>query len=278
MLNLEDIQSKDSNLLGVKVKNFGECGFCSDEESREVLKIPWNIWSQWLYVSQYMSNKEWGAVFWVKEDAITEFKLPKQRVSSTECEFEEDLGGDGIVHSHHDMGAFHSSQDDHHARNLYEYSIVISNSRGYSATRRKKLPCNGFGYVRVELHLIGCPEIDLSKIAEKAIPSSISREDAQKQLDFKADKLPCDRCTTQDCQNCAHFYTGEFPCGNCISFKCKDCQQTRGLDISEVLPFCDFCEDVGSCANCDKLAKYLKNYPQDRLHFEYLYKHSAFSE
>lgn len=267
MFSLED----KSNLLDVKIKNYGECSFCLDEDNKETLKIPWSIFSQWLYISQHMASKEWGAVFWVKDNAITEFKIPKQQVGSAECEFAEDLGGDGIIHSHHDMGAFHSSQDDHHARNLYEYSIVISNSKGYAATRRKKLPCNGFGYVKVELHLIGCPEIELSKITEKALFSPASlREEVQKELDFKADKLPCDRCTTQDCQNCAHFFAGQFPCNNCISFKCKDCKYTSNMDISEVLPFCDFCEDYGLCPDCDKLAKYMENYPQDREQFEHL--------
>jgi len=256
--------------LEVRIKNYGECGFCEDEDNKEVLKIPWNIFSQWLYISQHMGSKEWGAVFWVKDSTIADFKIPKQQVSSAECEFAEDLGGDGIIHSHHDMGAFHSSQDDRHARNLYEYSIVISNSKGYAATRRRKLPCNGFGYVKVELHLVNCPEIELSRITEKAILSSVSMEGAQSQFDFKSDSLPCDRCTTQDCQNCAHFYGEQFPCGKCISFKCRDCQQTRGMDISEVLPFCDFCEDEGFCTDCDKLARYLENYPEDRKRFEHL--------
>jgi len=265
MLSLDD--TKNANLLEVQVKNYGECGFCSDKENKEKLNIPWSIYSQWLYISLCMGSKEWGAVFWIKDSTITSFKIPKQMVGAAECEFSEDLGGDGIVHSHHDMGAFHSSQDDHHARNLYVYSIVLSNQKGYDATKRMKLPCKGFGYVKVELRLTGCPEIDLSKITEKTVFTP--PEDPQKHLDFKADRLPCDRCVTLDCQNCAHFYTGQFPCDNCLSFKCKECQHTRGMDISEVLPFCDLCED-GLCPSCDKLARYLENYPQDKNNFSHL--------
>lgn len=270
MFSLDDKQAKNSNLLEVKVKNYGECSFCQDEENKESLKIPWSIFSQWLYILQRMGSREWGAVFWVKDNAITNFKIPKQRVSSTECEFQEDLGGDGIVHSHHEMGAFHSSQDDHHARNLYIYSIVISSS-GYAATKKIKLPCNGFGYQKAELYLTGCPEIEFSRIAEKeAFNPLATQEHNQQQSDFKPDKLPCDRCTTQDCQNCAYFSLNNTPCDNCISFKCKECELTKNMDISEVLPFCDFCEDYGCCISCIKLAKFLANYPQDKKQYEYL--------
>jgi|GEM_PF-1089235 len=269
MFNIDD--SKNSNLLEVKVKNYGECSFCADEENKEKLNIPWSIYSQWLYISQCMGAKEWGAIFWIKDNAITGFKIPKQQVGSTECEFSEDLGGDGIVHSHHDMGAFHSSQDDHHARNLYVYSIVLSNQKGYDATKRVKLPCKGFGYMKVGLQVVGLPAgIELDKISIKEIISSTIAEDTQKELGLKDVKLPCDRCTTQDCQHCAHFYMGQYPCESCVTLKCKDCKRTAGVSTTDMLPFCDFCEDYGYCPNCDKLAKYLENYPQDRKHLDYL--------
>ena len=154
--------NKNSNVLKVETKNYGECGYCYQAE-KQTLNVPWEVWSQWAFISQSMGNTEWGGVFWLAGDTITSFKIPAQEVTGTECEFKEELGGDGIVHSHHSMSAAHSSQDDHHARNLYDYSIVLS-SRGYEATKRIKLPCGGFGYIRVELRLIDCPEIDLTKV------------------------------------------------------------------------------------------------------------------
>ena len=267
---------KDANLLDVKVKDYGECEYCDDEDNKEILKIPWDVWSQWLYISQHMGTKEWGAVFWVKDSIIKEFKIPRQEVNSSECEFREDLGGDGIIHSHHDMGAFHSSQDDRHARNLYVYSIVITNSKGYAATKRVKLPCGGFGYVKIELHLTDCPSMDISRITEKETFSSLSsRLETQKELDFKKEKLPCEKCVDQDCKNCTHSYLGGFPCDRCVSFKCQDCPQTRGMDISEVLPFCEFCENYEPCSYCEKLASYLANYPEEKKRFEYLLANSS---
>ena len=272
MFSIDNDSGKNSNLLGVRVKNYGECSYCLDEDNKVTLNIPWNIWSQWICISRHIGGKEWGGVFWVKGDTVASFRIPKQEVTSTECEFKEELGGEGIVHSHHNMGAFHSSQDDHHARNLYEYSIVISNTKGCEATKRIKLPCGGFGYVKVELHLIGCPDMDFSKITEKRqefMPDC--RNEHHQQLNFGIDDSPCIACVTHDCENCEFLDMTHIPCESCDNFKCKTCRFAIGRDCEEMLPFCDFCEDEGLCGSCSKLAKYLENYPEDRKHFEYLY-------
>ncbi len=260
MFTLEQATEKRSNILDVKIKNYGECGFCTEKDTQEALDIPWNIWSQWMYISQRMGEKEWGAVFWVKDNTITSFKIPKQEVGSVDCEFKEELGGDGIIHSHHDMGAFHSSQDDAHARNLYTYSIVTTNSKGSIATKRVKLPCNGFGYVKISLKLVELPQIDLSKISERAresIPETTSA--------FEEDGYPCEICETHDCESCAHN-TGMpyLACQACDTFKCKTCKQTAGLDIRGTLPFCEVCNGDETCSSCGRVAKYLKNYPEER--------------
>ncbi len=253
MFTLED-KSKRSNILDVKVKTYEECGFCSDQDSIETLKIPWNIWSQWVYISRLMQDKEWGGVFWVKDNIVTGFKIPKQEVTSIECEFKEELGGDGIIHSHHDMGAFHSSQDDHHARNLYTYSIVIANSKGSIATKRVRLPCNGFGYRNVQLELIELPTIDLSKISQKI-----------KELlpEISPELNPCETCQTGDCENCP-FPIPFMACETCEVFKCKSCKSTQGLDVRNILPFCELCGYSDNCVSCEKIEKYLENYPEER--------------
>jgi hypothetical protein len=159
-MTLKDIKEEKSNVLGVKSKVY-ECGFC--KKDKEILVIPWGIYSQWLWISQEMGQLEWGGVFTVKDGRIESFKIPKQEVTSSICEFKEDIGGNGMVHSHHDMGAFHSRQDDEQARNLYHYSIVLS-STGYEASRRKPLPCGGFGYVDVGIEIEGCPVSNISEL------------------------------------------------------------------------------------------------------------------
>ena len=258
-MTISDIKTKKSNILDVEIKNYGECGFCSCMDNKETLKIPWAIWSQWMYISRLMQDKEWGAIFWVKDNTITSFKIPKQEVTSVECEFKEELGGDGIIHSHHDMGAFHSSQDDAHARNLYTYSIVTANSKGSIDTKRVKLPCNGFGYVKIELEIIDLPQIDLSKISEKAreiVPEAYSG--------FGANEYSCDDCQTGDCENCQLLYMPYIACESCDIFECKSCKLTKSLDLSAVLPFCELCNYSDNCASCEKIKKYLENYPEER--------------
>ena len=264
-MTISDMNTKKSNILDVEIKNYGECGFCSCMDNKETLKIPWSIWSQWIYISRLMQDKEWGAIFSVKDNTITGFKIPKQEVTSVECEFKEDLGGDGIIHSHHDMGAFHSSQDDAHARNLYVYSIVIANSKGSIATKRVKLPCNGFGYTKVELELIDLPQIDLSKISErvKELAPEISPG-------LQEDDNPCENCQTGDCENCNLFGMPFMACASCETFNCHSCKAISGIDTRGVLPFCEFCNFGDNCATCERIKKYLENYPEEKGTFDHL--------
>jgi hypothetical protein len=275
MFSLDEKEpAKKSNVLGVKVRNYGECGWCNDPERGVTLNVPWEVWTQWIHISRQMGAKEWGGVFWVKGDTVTQFKIPKQEVSGIECEFKEEIGGDGIVHSHHDMGAFHSSQDDRYARNLYAYSIVLSNSRGCEATKRVKLPCGGFGYVKVELCLVGCPEIGISNITEKdqklTLKEMRGKEDVQKKFDFGSSVSPCDACELYDCERCEFLHEVQVPCEECDSFDCKECRFVMGRDFRETLPFCELCEEQGECRNCFKLAQYFRNYPEDKDALNYL--------
>ena len=198
-----------TNILNVNIKNYTECGWCSDNANQEILSIPWAIWSQWLYISQRMGKREWGAVYWVKDYIVTGFKIPRQEISSVDCEFKEELGGDGIIHSHHNMEAFHSSQDDTHARNLYQYSIVLTNSDGYVATKRVKLPCGAFGYVQMSLKIVELPEVDLTKIDEKNKELVVEHPERESVQHAQLDELEmnCEDCVKYDCHNCEIFLT-----------------------------------------------------------------------
>jgi len=186
---------KDSNVLGVSVKNYGECSWCCDKDNIETLNVPWSIWSEWLLLSSQMGNNEWGAVFWVKDKTITHYKIPKQEVSPVEVEFKEELGGCGIVHSHHNMDAFHSSQDDAYARNLYDYSIVLSNKTPYVATKKVSLPCGGFGYIELTIILSDKPQLDLALINKKK-HSALTEEWPEKEMQQKLmyEELPPENC------------------------------------------------------------------------------------
>ncbi len=162
-----NVPEDKNNILDVKVKSYADCGYCKDTDNEEGLTVPWEIYSRWLYLCNQFQDKEWGGIFTVLDSVASDFLIPKQEVGTASVEFSEELGGNGIVHSHHNMGAFHSTQDDNHCRNLYDYSVVLTNGKGYVATRRRELPCGAFGYVDVKLLVSGIPEnLDIDKITE----------------------------------------------------------------------------------------------------------------
>lgn len=233
--NFKTRAEKNTNLLGVELKNYGECGWCLDLE--ETLTIPWSIWMEWKYISTMINSNEWGAVFWVENKIITKYKIPEQLISPAECEFKEELGGNGVVHSHNNMQVFHSSQDDKHARNLYEYSIVLNNAGSYVATKKVDLPCGGKGYVNLKLILSGTPSLEIEKIKERTETELES---------WKPDESEED-----------------YPCVQCTTFRCHSCKEMFGQNDTTVgseLPFCTVCE-VYDCEHCWKLKIYDDNYP-----------------
>lgn len=231
---------KDTNILEVDLKNYGECGWC--QRNKEELKIPWNTWMEWKYISSQMTDKEWTGILWIEDGIVSRHQIPKQFVSSASCEIEEELGGNGIVHSHHDMGAFHSSDDNKHARNLYDYSIVLSNN-SYVATRRISLPCGGLGYISVDLILINVPELNLNKISIKKFESKDNFFPSQSR-----ESSPLS------------------PCETCGEIRCKECKSISGQFDGEAFPFCNTCCENGlddDCDHCWKLQRYYANYPEE---------------
>lgn len=213
-MTLKEIETrKNSNILDVTVKNYTECGYCSDPENKIQLNVPWEIYSTWLYLSDQVGDKEWAGVFAVRDGVVADFKIPEQEIASASVEFKEEIGGNGIVHSHHNMGAFHSSEDDKHCRNVYEYSIVLSNSKGYVASKRVEVPCGAFAYLNVELVITGMPaDIDLSKMTEKQHLKEDTNKDQQSGLypdipwpdDYSFEDTPCIECATHDCTHCEY--------------------------------------------------------------------------
>jgi hypothetical protein len=150
-----------SNILGIKQNNHTDCGYCKTK--KEILKIPFAIFNEWLYIIRHFSSLEWGAVFDVADGVVTGYRIPEQEVTSVEVKFNEDLGGNGIIHSHHSMEVSPSHQDDKELRNQTTWSIILSFT-DYYACKRVKLPCGDYGYIPVEIILIDVPELSLSKV------------------------------------------------------------------------------------------------------------------
>ena len=231
---------KNTNILEVDLKDYGECGWCLS--LKETLRIPWKTWLEWKYISQSMESREWGAVLLIKDGTLISYQIPKQEVTSGDCEFKEELGGNGIVHSHHTMGAFHSHQDDKHARNLYEYSIVLS-STGYVATKKTTLPCGGKGHVNVDLVLFDIPDLGMEKITEKKYKQPETFQLNHAYVKDKEESLLT------------------VACDNCMEFNCRDCKEFEGQKLEGELPFCFDCDEY-NCDRCWKLEEYQKHYPE----------------
>lgn len=160
------------NIFGIK-SNIYDCGFCKAEKA--TLKVPYAIYSQWLWLLNNNGKNEWGGYFTVKDSVVTNWHLPEQEVTSVEVLFKEESsnGYNGYVHSHHSMGAGHSHTDDTSLRNHKEYSIVLTHT-SYEASMKKKLPCKGFSYIDVDLEILDAPDLDLSKIKEKEVTAVTS--------------------------------------------------------------------------------------------------------
>jgi hypothetical protein len=217
------ITSEDKhNLLDVQLEEFGECHWCN-KQSDAVLRIPFQVWAEWLHIMHKMDKDEWTAVFDVVDNTLVAYRIPKQEVSSSSCELEEDLGGNGVVHSHHSMGAFHSGQDDKHARNLYQWSIVLSHT-DYVITHRTQLPCGGWGHKKCKIELVNTPEIAFENLKEKSyVVKGYTPEDSSKEIRYQpyyekycawcrapldvGNWLPVEEATEDAplCEQCTHY-------------------------------------------------------------------------
>lgn len=218
--NIYQKKVDNDDILGVAddIKIHKVCGCMAGVKAE--LTIPWDIWQKWLCISSSMKNLEWGAVYDVvsyvgdkkldikAEDIVSEFRVPKQTVSGGSCHFEEDLGGNGVVHSHHSMGAFHSAQDDAATRNLYDWSIVLSD-KGYEACKRVKMKCGDYTYIPVTLNFTDIPGIKMKNIVEEKPfytggyfhGGNQGRLDDYSHFDRTLGTSPCEGCT-KDCFGC----------------------------------------------------------------------------
>jgi len=85
--------------------------------------------------------------------AVKGYYVPRQEVTATSCEAKELFDPSrwvGIAHSHHDMGAFHSSIDQNGVDNA-AVSVVMSAHGNWSAKLATQLPCGKLGVVNANV-------------------------------------------------------------------------------------------------------------------------------
>lgn len=153
------------NILGVKSKNYGECGYCKNGGNDEVntIYIPYDVYAEWKYVMYIMDDKEWGCLFNVEEVEggylIKDYFIPKQEVTGVSCEFKDGTTARGNMHSHHGMGAFASTTDKESTLGVHDFSLILSHKEIIGFERRE-LPCRGHGIVECNVEIIGLSDLD----------------------------------------------------------------------------------------------------------------------
>lgn len=128
---------------------YSKCEMC-DEELPSAIYLEQQDYMLLLALAR-SQNKEWLMTCNFNEEtgyiklAETAY-YPKQEVTAASCEAKEEAPGNCLIHSHVDMGAFHSGGEkgDTHYRNGFVVSLVINRKGEMYATRKFSLPCGGF--------------------------------------------------------------------------------------------------------------------------------------
>lgn len=159
---------------------FKNCDWCGSRDKR-VLYIPYDLWLWWHDRTTVRPRLELLALIQATEAVgnvegwmVTKMWLPKQRVTSVECEILESSGeANGMIHSHHGMSAKMSSQDEKELLPAYGISIVTNHDREVEAYERVTLPCGGIGFRKLEV-LVGKSEAAEDEVEEAIVPDSES--------------------------------------------------------------------------------------------------------
>ena len=119
----------------------------------------------------------------------------------------------------------------------------------------------GFGYVKIELRITDCPEIDITKIGTKEHTLQNTAAVTQR---LGEEGMRCYECHAHACDTCENFELSEIPCFICETLKCKTCKGMAGMGNFDMPPFCSSCEDCMDCSGCGKLDLYVSNYPKEK--------------
>lgn len=124
------------------------CDYLAADKAVPTLTWPRELWDQWKAATHFNTNLEILALFRVDStNTVTELHFPPQEVEKAACQvLEQDGQWDGLIHSHHDMGAFFSSDDKATALPNYRFNVVTCHKGDYKGAERITLPCGGLGF------------------------------------------------------------------------------------------------------------------------------------
>lgn len=147
------------------IKVFKDCGYAKEECQEPIVSIDFLTQTKIREMSKAMGNIEWLGYLVGTFDreasiySVTDIRVPKQDVTATTVEVTESLPLNdiiGSVHSHHNMGAFHSSTDHDFVGANHDVCLVYS-TNGWSGKVRQRVPC-GHEYLYDAIVLLPLPE------------------------------------------------------------------------------------------------------------------------
>lgn len=124
------------------------------------ITFPADVWATWQAATRVRPELEILGLFSVGEDGrVTDLVIPRQEIEGGSCTLLEQNGHhDGMIHSHHNMGAFFSTMDKETALPNYRFNVVTDHKGGYEAAERITLPCGGYGFVDLNIAVEYAPE------------------------------------------------------------------------------------------------------------------------
>ncbi len=140
-------EDKAKDEWAVESQVVSQCGFCDKDDEKTAVIFDYTLSRKVYAMMDEMKGKEWFAYLLgkkVKETYnIKDMVIPEQEVTSASVEVTgtvEQAGVVGTIHSHHSMGAFHSSTDTEFAGANHQICVVVSD-KGWAAKTQRDLPC-----------------------------------------------------------------------------------------------------------------------------------------
>lgn len=132
----------------------GECGVCNPP----VVTMSSKVEDKVMALMAKYPHTEWLGYLLGDGFHIEDMIIPKQEVSVAAVEvkeFPQDMPNIiGVIHSHHNMGNFHSSTDNEYLVGNHNVSIVATSDGKFEVKARVLTPCNKLLVRKVEVSMV----------------------------------------------------------------------------------------------------------------------------
>jgi len=129
-----------------------ECGMIN--KKAKTIHITQQVMKKIKTLLHYLPQLEWLGYLTIENNIITDITIPSQEVSFASVEVITPSDYDGIIHSHHKIGAFHSLTDLEGGDANNQISLVIDNKRNIVGIERVELPCGAYCFREIKVEEI----------------------------------------------------------------------------------------------------------------------------